>query len=124
MPISEAAMGGIRANGHRWRHRINLGQWPAMLGKLNDAEEAGVEVDENEVERVTLEIVEAVRRCVAKSDWAAETDLGSRADDLEMVADCGLEEVNCAMNELYDSFDYWRVLVEAPRLPAPKGCAQ
>lgn len=116
MPLSEACLAGIRANGHRWKHTIGLGQWPALLGKLNDQRDVGA--DDAEVERCALKIVALVRAFVDRRDWAKETDLARLADDLEMVADCGLAEVNEAMGELYDSFDYWRILVEAPRLPA------
>ena len=114
MPISEVCMDGIKANGHRWKHTIRLGQWPALLGKLNDREG---DVLESEVEPIAEKIVAIVRAYVERHTWAKETDLARRADELEMVADCGLEEVNFAMNELYDSFDYWRILVQSPRLP-------
>ena len=33
------------------------------------------------------------------------------ADDLEEMADCGLEEVRAVMNRLYDEFDYQRICV-------------
>jgi hypothetical protein len=117
MAMSEACLAGIKANGLRWKHRIRLGQWPALLGKLNDQGDAVA--DDAEVERYAMKIVELVRAFVRRNAWAQETDLDRRADELEMVADCGLGEVNFAMNELYDSFDYWRILVEAPRLPTP-----
>ncbi len=103
-------MDGIKVNGHRWRHRISLGQWPLLLGKLNDL--GDFEADDAEVERAALGIVAAVRVVVASQKWAERTDLSRRADELELVADCGLGEVNFAMSELYDSFDFWRVLVD------------
>lgn len=116
MPISAAAMEGIQDNGHRWRASIRLGFGPALLGKLNDKRNGGEEVDDAEVERLALKIVENLRSFAKRNpDYSV---LERRADNLEMVADCGLEEVNCAMGELYDTFDYCRILVEAPRLPS------
>ena len=114
MPITEAAMSGIRDHGHRWKRRICLGQSPALLGRLNDAAADGEDVDDAEVERLALSIVESVRRACQDQDWPADIDLTQRADDLEGASDCGLDEVNYFMGELYDSFDYWRILVDRP----------
>lgn len=114
--MSQACLDGIKVHGHRWKHRIRLGQWPALLGKLNNQGDAAA--DDAEVERCAMKIVEIVRAYVDRNEWAKETDLSRRAEDLEMAADCGLGEVNFAMGELYDSFDYWRILVEAPHFPA------
>lgn len=118
MPASEACFDGIKAHGLRWRHELRLGVWPGALGRLNDLANDGQPVDDAEVERVTLKIVAAVRAAVDRYEWAKKTDLDHRADELECVADCGLGEVNYAMGELYDSCDYWRILIVAPRLPA------
>jgi hypothetical protein len=117
MPISEVCMEGIRANGHKWRDRIRLGLEPSLLGRLNDKLADGEAVDDSEVERLTLRIVENVRRFAAKRPQY--DSLERRADDLEMAADCGLEEVSFFMGELYDDFDWHRILVESPRLPTP-----
>jgi hypothetical protein len=116
MPISEVCMDGIKANGHRWKARIRLGQWPALLGRLNDVASDGGTVDEAEVERIALRIVASVRN-YAKMHPQYDS-LERRADEIELVADCGLEEVNHAMGELYDDFDWHRILVESPRLPS------
>lgn len=111
---TEASIAGVAAHGLRWRHQIHLGNWPAQLGKLNDRASDGEDIDDAEVEKAALGIVAAVRATYEREGWAKDTDLDRRADDLEMAADCGIEEVNFMMNELYDSFDYWRVLVVRP----------
>jgi hypothetical protein len=107
-----AAMEGIKAHGHGWMHRIYLGDWPEKIGALNSRAADGKDVDDKEVEKIAMVIVETVRNYVARWEWAQATDLEKRADELEMLADCGLDEVNHALDELYDSFDYWRILVQ------------
>lgn len=116
MPITQAAMDGINANGHRWQHRITLAPYTAMLGKLNDRNGDGDTPTREEIEPVVENIVAKVRsfaeaRLRRDDNDQIGRDLASRADDLECVSDCEIEEVNHAMNELYDSFDFWRVLV-------------
>ena len=112
--MSAAAIDGISANGHRWKARISLGFGPGELGRLNDRLSDGEKVDDAEVEEITLRIVANVRSFAKRNPQF--DSLERRADELELFADCGLEEVNCAMTELYDDFDWHRILVERPRI--------
>ena len=114
---SAAAIEGLRANGLRWNRRFRIGLGPSLLGKYNDAAETDSPATDEQVEEAALKIVAAVRAFAKGVDEPERGDLERRADELEMVADCGLDEVNFAMGELYDSFDYWRILVETPRMP-------
>jgi repressor of nif and glnA expression len=127
MPISAAAMDGIRDNGLRWRYRMNglLKSETAKLGEFNDRIDGQDDDDQlivlrSESEPVVMEIVRKVRgwlndnkRAVpiaARLPAHARDSLAARLDDLECVEDCAIQEINFAMNELYDEFDYWRVL--------------
>lgn len=118
MPMSEAAMDGIRDNGHRWKHQITLRDLTQPLGDLNERYDdgAGEAPKREETEPLVDKIVERVRAFVKQrferhgTDDPIGIDLDRRADELEMIADCDIEEINHAMGELYDSFDYWRIL--------------
>lgn len=108
---SAAAIEGIGVHGLRWRHRINLGTAPARIGQLNDAASDGQPVDDKEVEALAEAVVAAARRFVESNLHLDSYYLSEAADSLEASADCGLEEVNHAMGELYDALDFCRILV-------------
>lgn len=114
MPMSAAAMEGIQVNGHHWQRQIRLGYEPKKLGALNNAAMAGETIDDKEVEAIAERIASNVRS-FAKMHPQFE-HLEQEAENLEMVADCGLEEVNAVMSDLYDAFDFNRILVVSPRL--------
>lgn len=115
MPMSQAAMDGISANGHRWKFFIHgMKPFTQALGKLNDAENDGQEVADADVEKKVQEIIKIVRDFAGKTDNVRlRDDLLNDADNLEMVEDCGLDEVNFQMGNLYDTFDFHRVLVQS-----------
>lgn len=117
MPMSLAAMDGIRENGHRWKLTIRgLKPFTETLGKANDANNDGESYDHTVVEKAVQGIVEKVRKfCETKdvlADPRIEGELLSAAADLECVEDEDIEEINDAMGQLYDAFDYWRILVQ------------
>jgi hypothetical protein len=114
MPMSEAAMEGIRVNGHRWQRRINgLKPHTEVLGKANDAHNDGEPYDEKATEAAVQAIVKIVRSFAnSVKDDNLQRDLLHDADDLEMVEDCEIEDINHEMNDLYDTFDFHRVLVQ------------
>lgn len=110
MPMSMAAMDGIRDNGHRWQHTLR-GMKPhtELLGKINDGD---TEITMAQGEAAVEAIVHRVRSFAqAVGNERIRDDLDRRADELEMVADCDIEDINFAMEELYDACDYWRILV-------------
>jgi hypothetical protein len=113
MPMSQAAMDGIAANGHRWKHTIR-GMKPhtEVLGKANDANGDGNDYDRAAVEKAVQSIVKITRSFADRtSDSNVADHLRLRADDLECVEDCDIEDINYAMNDLYDEFDFHRILV-------------
>lgn len=106
---TQASLDGIAAHGMRWRYHINLSQWTRAIGKLNDRDD---EVSRDELEPLVNAIVAKVRRFaeIHRAREGMAYDLERRADELEMLSDCEISEVNHFMGELYDSFDYWRIL--------------
>jgi hypothetical protein len=113
MPMSAAAMDGIAAHGHRWKRRINgLKPHTEVLGKANDANNEGQAYDHDATEKAVQGIIKSVRSFAQSiTDEALQRDLLHDADDLEMVEDCDIEDINHEMNDLYDTFDFHRVLV-------------
>lgn len=111
-------MAGITANGRGWKLRIVLSPAPFEIGKLNTRlAEEGISPTREELEPLVEDIVRRVRsfsdarfRRNGDGDEIAR-EFAFLADDLEMVADCDIEEVNEALDFLYDAFDYWHVLV-------------
>lgn len=117
MPMSMAAMDGIRDNGHRWKLTITgLKPFTEVLGKANDLNNIGKPYDQKTVEKAVQGIVAKVREFAETKDVLAdpriEGELLSAAADLECVEDEDIEEINDAMGQLYDAFDYWRILVQ------------
>jgi hypothetical protein len=113
MPMSQAAMDGIAANGHRWKYTIR-GMKPhtEVLGRANDAYNDGESYDEKATEKAVQSIVKIVRAFADNtSNERLRDDLRHDADDLEMVEECEIEDINMEMNDLYDTFDFHRVLV-------------
>lgn len=121
MPMSAAAIDGISNNGHRWKHRLtSITLFTKELGALNDRLDGRDDHDQiivprAESEGAVMDLIKAVRVWIydneATLDKGAIDDLRAKLDDLEAVEDCDMAEINYAMGELYDSFDYWRVLV-------------
>lgn len=126
MPMSEAAMDGIRDNGRGWRFHLNglikaetrkLGEFNNRDGSEYDDEQVIVRRDESEP--VVIAIKDKLRCWVEMAanpnnekplGEDAKRDIESQLDDLECVEDCSMSEINYAMDRLFDSLDYWRVL--------------
>jgi hypothetical protein len=115
MPMSQAAMDGIATNRHRWKFIIRgLKPYTEVLGKANDAHNDGQPHDEKATEEAVQNIIRVVRAFADKtSNERLRDDLRHDADDLEMVEDCEIEDINYEMNDLYDTFDFHRVLVRS-----------
>lgn len=113
MPMSQAAMDGIAANGHRWKLRITgLKPHTETLGKANNANNDGEAYDHTATEAAAQGIVKIVRAFAETvEDENLKRDLLNDADNLEANEDCDIEDINWAMNSLYDTFDFYRVLV-------------
>jgi hypothetical protein len=112
MPMSAAAMDGIRDNGHRWRMRITgIKPFIQPLADANNLDNDGQPYDAKAVEAAVQGIVAATRNFALGKAENLKLDLEARADDLEMVEDCDLDDINHYMGELYDAFDYHRILV-------------
>jgi hypothetical protein len=114
MPLSQAAMDGITANGHGWKHHISLGGQTEIMGKMTEGTPEQEGTPDAEVEACARAIVGhvrtfAIRIAADHSDLA--TWLLHEAEQLEEVADCGLDEVRHAMSSLYDEFDFQRICV-------------
>ena len=108
MPMSEAAMAGITANGHRWKFEISFN---GAMSKVGDWQE-GVTWAE-EIEIVRQAIVKRVRAFLnhrPSLDDDMRYDLETAVEDLEMV-DPEVEEIRHCLTTLYDHFDYYRVCV-------------
>lgn len=105
MPISAAAMSGIQANGHRWKHELRLSDQTNKLGEPDD-------LTVGDLEGIRDEIVRRVRVFIDRK--GPETDMGHWLAgvivDFEMV-DGEVQELRNYLNDLYDEFDYWRVCV-------------
>lgn len=106
MPMSEAAMDGIRDNGNRWKYELRLSDLTQKLGAFE------ANAPESEVETVTSELIDRLRHHVGHHpDRPYSHPLILAVEDLFSVADCGIEEVRFALTDIYDIFDYHRVLV-------------
>lgn len=117
MAMSEAAIQGIKENGHGWKISL-YGLIKPECSKLaefnNRINDDGGEVLREESESVVMEIVRKLREWTttneAKLGEQICRDLRGDLDDLESVEDCDMEEINYAMGRVYDCFDYWRIL--------------
>lgn len=114
MPTTQAALDGIRVNGLRWKFNLRglIRPETEALGKINDLDSDGYTCDDADVERHAKTIVDKLRQWVEKTTLLsdmAKLDLRHHIDNLDEVADCGIEEVNDAMNRIYDDFDYYRI---------------
>lgn len=120
MPMSAAAIAGIRHNGNRWRYRMNglikdeclkLGELNDRIGDRDDGEQTIVSREESEP--VVISLRTKVSKWLDRQRRMPDeivTNVKCRLDDLEMVEDCGMGEINYALNDLFDEFDYWRIL--------------
>lgn len=107
MPMSEAAMSGISANGLRWKFNISFSTLTAKVGEW----EEGV-TPTGEIEKIRNAIVERVKVFLHHRSMGEDMryDIEDAVEQLEMV-DPEVEEIRFALNRLYDQFDYHRVCV-------------
>jgi hypothetical protein len=108
MVMSAAALAGIRDNGHGWKYDISLGGLTATIGAM------GYNTPDSEVEQCAVRIAEAIRRfatIIHRRDERLATVLDDEANEIEYVADCGLDEVRERLSAMYDTFDYERICV-------------
>lgn len=107
MPMSQAAMSGMRAFGRGWRFQVSFS---GLAEQIGDWEEGVTPVSEIEdTRRVIIDRTKAVlKNTKATADMI--DDIERALDDLEMV-DPEVCEIRGALNELYDQFDYYRVCV-------------
>lgn len=105
MPLGEAALAGIRANGLAWKHNVKLGDLTIKL-----ADEDALKI--GDVAALRDQIVERVRALVerTRNDREMKLAVNSAIDDLAACAD-DPDEVKKALGHLYDQFDYFRVCV-------------
>jgi uncharacterized protein (DUF4415 family) len=120
MAMSQAALEGIRVNGHGWKARMNGLIKPEMmkLAKFNndldgDPDEEQMIITRSESEPVVIAIREKITKWLvtAKIDDDARSEVQYALEELEMIEDCCMGEINYAMNRLFDVFDYYRILV-------------
>ncbi len=105
MAISEAAIDGIAAHGFQWRRSTaGIAELAKQLGEINDDER-----DHTEAQGIAEAIVNRLRG-YRTSDANVRRSLDAAAEELECVADCEIDEINHAMNSVYDTLDYWRIL--------------
>lgn len=100
----QAALDGIAVNGHRWKHQIRLSHLTHKMGEMDES------TPDAEVEALTKQIIVRVRAFLAGRPTLKDA-MESQVDELEAAADCGIEEVRFAMNNLYDDFDFHRICV-------------
>ena len=131
MPTSQAALDGILVNGMKWRFRgPQIKQLAIQLGKLRDE---GV-TDLAEGDQLTQT---ANRFAKVIGDWLATCSIPQdikddfeqcHADDIQLLESLDVnkevaaevygdasevvEEIVQILNELYDTFDYHRILIQ------------
>lgn len=102
---SAAAIAGVSAHGLAWKRTILL---RSALEPLRDAEKIG------DVARILGQVadrVEAFAKRLTAADEGLRDRLNDIIDDLRNCADDPDEARSC-LSDLYDIFDYHRVLVE------------
>lgn len=114
MPMSQAAMDGIGANGHHWKYKIRVKSHTEIIGNIDDGGDATIATLKTAVDALVV-IFRAFIALHAGTDMAERLD--SETDDLEMASPCDtddlfeeLENVRYCMEALYDTCDYYRIL--------------
>lgn len=122
MPTSEAAIAGIKANGHKWRYQMPRDYLQPEISKLaefnnridgrDDYDQTIVPCDESEpvVEALRVKVEQWAQRSRTLPHEALEA-IQSALEELETIQDCCMEEVNYGLNNLWDEFDYYRILI-------------
>lgn len=100
-----AAADGIRDNGFRWNSvRLGVSAEAKKIGEIVDEKRP-----EDELEKLAESVVAKLRAypCIS---GRMKRDFAEAADELEGIADCGIDEVTAVLGRVYDHLDYWRVL--------------
>lgn len=109
MPMSAAAMNGIRAHGLRWRYQLSLHGQPERLGDEESLVVGDVLAIRDSIERDLRGFVE---RRINKPDEDLLMELLKQIDELECVED-DPDHLKAVLIDLYDVFDFHRVCVVA-----------
>ena len=131
MPITEACMAGIEANGLKWKtHGPMIGELAKEIGTFRDMAKNG-ELEFDRFNHVTAAVQMIGKRVEAWADQLTgdvKDDFDMRIEDMvEFLQDFNMEldlrdghfddpadaieEIVGQMNDLYDFFDYHRILV-------------
>lgn len=106
--MTPAALDGIAVNGLRWKHSIRLRD---VMEPMKDADA----LKTGDVGRILDLVAKRVKAFASLPKVAGDTDLSYRlsnaVDDLETCDDCP-EEARHVLNDLFDVFDFHRVLVQ------------
>lgn len=107
---SAAAIAGIGANGLRWRYEVRLSDLSKIVGEINDS---GPDVRGEELARTLHGIAKRTRKFLELKGIEADFPALEALQWLEGfdVSDVDMEAVNEALNDLWDFFDYERILV-------------
>ncbi len=109
MPMSAAAMSGVRDNGHRWKFEISFNGQVKRLANADDLVVGDCAVIRDTVVkqvRAFLERRDVVIRLPAEDRMSIDMEI----DDIEMCED-DPDELKVALAPLYDKFDYYRICV-------------
>lgn len=124
MPMSQAAIEGIKRFGLPWRGKISIAGAGTALGKLRDKEN-GIEgqADADEITRLMRFMANGFRLFI--QNQAPEDQRVDESDAVEFLREedahegieregleAWLEELDCNCNILLDMADYWRQLVQ------------
>lgn len=102
---SAAAIAGIQENGLRWKYEIKVRDLSEQLGKEDD-------LKVGDVARIRDSYVIRLRRFTASAKRLTDYEksrLEMCANDLDECDD-DIEQVRDALNDLYDCFDFFRIV--------------
>ncbi len=109
MPISSAAIAGIKQYGPGWRLHINLGGQPERLGQSDKLKVGDCAAIRDDIVRRLREF-RKLPSTLKVLDVDDIFNFASIAEDLEECDD-DPDELRAELNELYDEFDFQRVCV-------------
>jgi len=99
---SAAALAGISTNGHRWKHQIRLAHLSKQVGQGD--------LTEQQIDAIRKETVKRVRLFLLTATFKEMVyEIESSIEELEVI-DPDLEELRDSYTNLFDLFDYWRIV--------------
>jgi len=104
---SAAAIAGIAANGLGWRKIIRLSDLVQTLCEQSDADDPDMGI----VIRAVHHIAKRTKAFMAKR-FPGDDSLDETLDELLDADGADLEEIHARLDEVWDFFDYERVLVK------------